>query len=425
MGNSQTIEKQQPKPILKNNEKVNVTLSKKEFNEYKHYIENKNKNTQNQNQNQNQNKHYYTTGLLPQYKFNRNIGHSTQNRNQDYVDINNIPLSCHSPSPILDTNTMVAPNRNKSNSYVHRPQSICSSKIKVDEKKTIEKNVDINKLDPFNILEKKQLSLQNLKKCYKKLAFINHPDKGGNVDTFNTIIKAYEYIEETIQMQKIDKTHLELKNNYDNDVLNEHKPQNTKLKNIWNKDNFNIHKFNEIYEETKFNNNMDDGYNNIMVKTSSNRDDIDISNNIGKYNKNTFNRHFEDNKKKNMKKQVMKYTPPSALEPSFNDYTILGEENISDFSGRQGNIEYTDYKKAHYDGFLIQTDQVGYKTYNSIEDLNKDREDLSMNSEHMNEIEQNQLKREKIEWERQERLKQQDIDIGIHYRKVNKYMLNN
>ena len=60
-----------------------------------------------------------------------------------------------------------------------------------------------------------------------------------------------------------------------------------------------------------------------------------------------------------------------------------------------------------------------------IEDLNKDREDLSMNSEHMNEIEQNQLKREKIEWERQERLKQQDIDIGIHYRKVNKYMLNN
>ena len=168
MGNSQTIEKQQPKPILKNNEKVNVTLSKKEFNEYKHYIENKNKNTQNQN------KHYYTTGLLPQYKFNRNIGHSTQNRNQDYVDINNIPLSCHSPSPILDTNTMVAPNRNKSNSYVHRPQSICSSKIKVDEKKTIEKNVDINKLDPFNILEKKQEGCLSILGNFEKLKDRKH-----------------------------------------------------------------------------------------------------------------------------------------------------------------------------------------------------------------------------------------------------------
>ena len=218
-------------------------------------------------------------------------------------------------------------------------------------------------------------------------------------------------------MQQSDKTHTELKNNYNNLKL----PQNQNINDIWNKDEFNLKKFNKMYEQTKMNSNYDDGYGNIMLKSSINRDDIKIENDIGKYHKKKFNKNF-NNKNKSQNK-IIKYTPPKPLEPQFNNYTILGEENISDFSGKRGNIEYTDYKKAHIDGFFIETEQVGYKTYNSIEELQKDRENINLRLEQINAIEKYEELDKKKEWDRQTRLKEYDNNVEKQYNSINKQML--
>lgn len=387
---------------------VDIKLSKDEYEQYKEYMENKNNIQQ-----------YYTPGLSSQLSFNSNIGTSTKIRNNDYVDVN-IPEPQYQHIPI--ENTMLNKTNNINHNYNQRiqtnidtnNQSNIKNKKKINE---IKDNIDITKLDPFNILLKKKITLLELKQCYKKLSIIHHPDKGGKLRNFNLVIEAYNYINDIIIMQQSDKTHTELKNNYNNLKL----PQNQNINDIWNKDEFNLKKFNKIYEQTKMNSNYDDGYGNIMIKSSINRDDIKIENDIGKYNKKKFNKNF--NNKNKLQNKIIKYTPPKPLEPQFNNYTILGEENISDFSGKRGNIEYTDYKKAHIDGFFIETEQVGYKTYNSIEELQKDRENINLRLEQINAIEKYEELDKKKEWDRQTRLKEYDNNVEKQYNSINKQML--
>jgi len=376
----------------------NITLSKQEYIKYQQYLNQQNKKPPTA-----------TTKPRPQEETHQHYlpGKSRQHNYAPYVGIN----TSNRQDPRIHSTNRQDPRIHSTNRQTPTP---------VPKRKS---SIDMNTLDPFRILEKKNYTLPELRQKYKKLAIIHHPDKGGSSDTFNILMTSYEYIGDIIERLKADKTHTELKNDYQTASKKETPKTNTQLSEFCKKDNFDLNKFNHIYEQTKFKTNVDDGYGNIMTDSSKERDDIEIQNTIGTYKKQTFQRQFENTKKQTLGNQVMKYTPPEALEPSYTNYTILGEENISDFSGKRGGIEYTDYKKAYQNGFLINTDQVGYKTYRSIEELEEDRGDIDMNEEQRRAVEKKEEFIKKKEWNRQNRIKEYDANVEKQYNKINKLML--
>jgi len=242
------------------------------------------------------------------------------------------------------------------------------------------KNFEEN-YNPWEILnlENYDYNIDNIKKAYKKNALKYHPDRAGDKykDKFQLITQSYIYLlgkaeeEDTINI-KINKKVEKL--DYEDNI-------NEKVENIYiDKDKFDINQFNKFFEEYKLPSSFDKGYSNLMKDDIKNdKDELEI---FGKkFNNDIFNAHF--NKIKNNKKStdIIEYNEPDALDSSINNANqmFLGIDNIDDFgSMNNNNLSYTDYKKAHVDEtLLIDINKVKYKTYNSIDQLENDRSNIS------------------------------------------------
>lgn len=277
-------------------------------------------------------------------------------------------------------------------------------------------------IDPYNILSKQQMPIEQLSKVYKKLLVKNHPDQGGNPEVFKEIMKAYKNINKYIEYQNNNKTHQELKQNYNVEIEHNQELQLQKPKeelDDLNK-NFNRDKFNEMYEKFKFQDNSDEGYGHMIEKSNPNRDDIDIQNTIGTFNKQKFHTTFTTQKEKN--NQVIEYTPPQALESLNMNFAMLGEEKIDDYSDR-GNNSYTDYKKAYSDTILINPDSVSYTEYKNVKEIEAARQNLKLSDKERYIIEQKEKEEKENEWLRQNKLKEQDIKLNNYFENNNQKIL--
>ena len=64
---------------------------------------------------------------------------------------------------------------------------------------------ELNDNNPYNCLDISQLASEDeIRKAYKKLIIINHPDKGGDADKFNRIHEAYQMLSNPITKRIID-----------------------------------------------------------------------------------------------------------------------------------------------------------------------------------------------------------------------------
>ena len=153
-----------------------------------------------------------------------------------------------------------------------------------------------------------------------------------------------------------------------------------------------------------------------MYKQSNNKFNIDVFNS-------TFNQH-----KSQHDTQIVEYKEPEALISS----NRLGHAEI-DVSGKGNytrsvenrNLAYTDLKSAYTKGDLINPNNVKYKKYKNIDDLERDRANISytMTPEEM--AKQEMIKRQQAEDEelRQQRVSQRDDLISQHYLRVHQNML--
>ena len=227
---------------------------------------------------------------------------------------------------------------------------------------------NLDQIDPFELLKKNpNLKLEELKKNYKKLSLIHHPDRGGAKQNFIRIINAINR-NENDKLTDSEKSHQQLKNNYLN--TDDNTSQNLNLNSI--EKDFKIDKFNQVFDSTKIEDVNSNGYGHLMVKSSKNRDDIEVKNNIGKYDKNKFNDKFNSIKRSNSK-SIQRYKVPESLNSNGLNYTELGGQ-IDDFSCKIQNTIYTDYKKAFDNNFLIDPLNTNYKKYKNVNELEKDRD---------------------------------------------------
>lgn len=278
-------------------------------------------------------------------------------------------------------------------------------------------------IDPFDILSKQAMPISQLEKVYKKLLVRNHPDQGGNREVFEKIVIAYKNIKKYLEYQENNKSHQQLKQNYASDVENNPELMVAKNKELDTENlnkNFNNDKFNQMYEKYKFTNHSNDnGYGDMIVNSKKEREEINVENTLGDFNKNKFHESFRQKKNSN---SVVEYKPPEALESLSMNFCMLGEDNINDYTDRSKN-SFTDYKKAYSDTTLINAEQVNYEKFNNVEDIKKARENITLTDKERFIIEEQEKREKEQEWQRMNRLKENDIRLNEHFNSTNQKVL--
>jgi len=204
---------------------------------------------------------------------------------------------------------------------------------------------------------------------------------------------------------------------------------NEQRENIYvNKDNFDLNKFNKIFEQYKVPSKYDKGYNNLLNEDlKPDKDEIFGQN----FNKDVFNAHFDNiKKKKKVSTDVIEYNEPMALETSLSNFSLsqLGIDDIDDFGAVNsgGGLSYTDYKKAHIDEtMLIDTSKVKYKSYKSVEQLENDRSSISynMSAQDKQRYEYLDRKRQEDDEKRIQLQREHDMMMENHYNKLNRRLI--
>lgn len=307
----------------------------------------------------------YDRPLIPKVQSNKPtiINSAPSSVNQTYGSMQQSQQSQQSHKNNLLGKIKEINNQNQSQSQTQsRSQAHTQPQKKVAKSIQINKEV-LEKIDPFQLLAKEKLSIPELKNKYKKLSLIHHPDRGGSIDNFNLLNRAIKNIDTLIKFHSQKQTHSSLKNNFKQDIDSMQKTTNV---NIGKK--FSVDKFNSVYESNKIRTRDDDGYGSLMGKRTDEREDIEIKRlSSGKVTKDSFNNHFNQYKEKIM--GDIEVHADALPEPSTLDrelmYKELGDSKSNFSNMREG---YTDFKQAHIDNTLINTN-VKYNKYKSVEDL--------------------------------------------------------
>ena len=192
--------------------------------------------------------------------------------------------------------------------------------------------------------------------------------------------------------------------------------------------NFNQKKFNKIFDDNRIVQPSDEGYGKWMSENEYETDKIKQVINKNQYSQQSFNDIFVNQKKKKTQ-AIQKYQQPQALySNNGNSCSVLGEENISDFSGitkdSKKGVGYTDYKKAHTETTLIDPDNVNYREYDNLDDLEKERsKKLFLSKEELEQIKMNEMMEQQREDARRNRLLRNDEVAFNQFERVNKMFL--
>jgi|APSaa5957512535_1039671.scaffolds.fasta_scaffold37708_1 hypothetical protein len=292
-------------------------------------------------------------------------------------------------------------------------------------------NDNINALKLFGL--HKNYSIEELKVAYKKIAIKTHPDrKGGSNQKFQLVTKCYMSLLEKYKNRESDRTHMDLRSGSKTYIDSQTKNtvpavQGSKL---LDKDKFDVNLFNKLYDDNKLWDPNEQGYGGWFEdKNADASEETPLFSK--KFNLNIFNSTFESYKTKHGDNQIVEYNEPRELVSTVSGYTELDNtRDINDFTKPMdnggNNLGYTDLKTAYTDkGAFINPNEVEYKTYNSIDELKRDRSQIAytMTPEQIKEIELKKMQQKYAEDERQHRITQRDGMIANTYNKSHMMIL--
>ena len=341
------------------------------------------------------------------------------NKQYDSFDNVNFTYTDNSPPPPRKDNY----NDRLHNVYTQFMRNKNEGMPPIDKKDRIKpiENIEIDYYELYGYSKDQKIDADELKKKYRKFALQTHPDRNnGNDRNFNIIKKGYLKIMEDILIKETDKQYVELKNNSRDfiETQNSNNRQNVKLK--FNKDNFDISKFNKVYSENKIEDVNDSGYGDWIQNNQFNSEDIKRN---PKLNGNNFNSVFDSTVKEN-NTAIQKYQDPKSLfMNNYNNCTELGVDKVDNYTGETKTIKYTDYKEAHTTSKLVNKN-TKYKQYRNIGELENARSNISdFSDDEKLYYEQKEMEKKRREHERIEKQKYLDNLHFKNYERVNNIML--
>jgi len=191
-------------------------------------------------------------------------------------------------------------------------------------------------------------TLEQLKAAFRRAALTYHPDRStGNSIMFQTMIDAFKVLVDKYKKEHPTERSME---NLQYQRSEEEVPHYERKK-------ITPHVFNRLFEEHRIHQNTDQGYGDWL------KEEIPDSSSWKQNFSGDFNSRFDQWKRlqhATTSSSLMTYQTPSTSSSYDKDtlsYTLLGEDNIHDFSGKTSSLSFSDVKQAHTTSAMIDTSQ--------------------------------------------------------------------
>lgn len=235
--------------------------------------------------------------------------------------------------------------------YANTPQP--SWKIVTDTPKQKAISYFSSCLEVLEIQEEVALTEESLKKSYKRMALKAHPDKGGSEDLFEAVTRAYAYLSEILRHMNGGRSKPASASN-SRDVQTQRAQEAEQWKHTepvrLNSKNLDMNAFNHMFEQTHMPDPDSDGYGDWLKdkeETSTASASIKFK---GQFNRNVFNRMFEDEAKKSQRSGNQLIVHPGEMALTLNPSggtDLISERPASFTAATNSKFQYTDLRGAY------------------------------------------------------------------------------
>ena len=208
-------------------------------------------------------------------------------------------------------------------------------------------------LEVLNIQEEVALTEEALKSAYKKMALKAHPDKGGSEEYFEAVTRAYAYLSEILKHMRGGKRDTSGRVDAPSSVATSRDADAEKWKHVepvrLNAKNLDMNAFNKLFEQTHIPDPDADGYGDWLKggdkSTASSGPKFS-----GQFNRDVFNRMFEDEAKKNQRASNSLIVHPGEMALTLNPtsgVSFVGEKADSFTAAPNSKFQFTDLRGAY------------------------------------------------------------------------------
>jgi len=207
-------------------------------------------------------------------------------------------------------------------------------------------------LEVLNIHEEVALTEEALKSAYKKMALRAHPDKGGSEEYFEAVTRAYAYLSEILKFMRGGKR--ETNGRVDANSAQQSREAESKK---WdyggepvrlNAKNLDMNAFNKLFEQTHMPDPDSDGYGDWLKSGESQGGNSQKFK--GEFNRDVFNRMFEDEARKGSKASTNLIVHPGQMALTLNPTSgvdLVGERPDNYTAAPNSRFQFTDLRGAY------------------------------------------------------------------------------
>jgi hypothetical protein len=207
-------------------------------------------------------------------------------------------------------------------------------------------------LEVLGIQEEVALTEETLKKAYKRMALRAHPDKGGSEEYFEAVTRAYAYLSEILTFMQGGKRKTEgsvsreaadhLRGTREQEAKQWEHAEPVRL----NAKNLDMNAFNKLFEQTHMPDPDSDGYGD-WLKSSDATSGPKFK---GEFNRDVFNRMFDDETKKSRNPSNQLVVHPGQMALTLNPTSgtdLMGERPDSYTAASNSRFHFTDLRAAY------------------------------------------------------------------------------
>jgi curved DNA-binding protein CbpA len=207
-------------------------------------------------------------------------------------------------------------------------------------------------LEVLGIQEEVALTEEALKSAYKKMALKAHPDKGGSEEYFEAVTRAYAYLSEILKHMRGGKRDINGRVDAPTSLSTSRDTEAEKWKHVepvrLNAKNLDMNAFNKLFEQTHIPDPDSDGYGDWLKSADSKSSTGPKFS--GQFNRDVFNRMFDDESRKNQRTSNSLIVHPGEMALTLNPssgVSYVGERVESYTAATGSKFQFTDLRGAY------------------------------------------------------------------------------